>query len=365
MESLAWKNYSGFRESNNLGSLYKMSNTHTHLWVTMRFWRGLNAWAQDDFWQSEHPGRRFLQREQKHNDTTELTLHRFFWVCFFEGLGVGVVYWIVCVSAVFFLMCFDPLLNSLLWGDPISRVHCCLTLHNLFSRINSWKYFADQTSEQKFQDKFNVLVFKGFQDKPTPLLLRNDRNNRIVLRSACLSSRSGPCWISDVCLHVRESLINVSWFYWVLWNMKALALNVLWKGDPTLFPTSAPEHRLNFLTNDWLKGAIVPRGLPQQVRAGTAPLSSSGLLAKLMVLRPELELWFRAAASFCAKSLQEEARETLLTVLWHTPKLLCCILTSNVNVFSGSDLVPQEVIRQYRAKCGKWYYVMGNAKPIL
>lgn len=76
----------------------------------------------------------------------------------------------------------------------------------------------------------------------------------------------------------------------------------------------------------------VSRGPPQQVRVGTAPLSSSGLLARLMVVRPELELWFRAAASFCAKSLQEEARETLLTVSvtlekhFYLKKLLGCIL---------------------------------------
>lgn len=34
------------------------------------------------------------------------------------------------------------------------------------------------------------------------------------------------------------------------------------------------------------------------------PLSSSGLLARLRVVRPELGLWARAAANFCAKSLQ-------------------------------------------------------------
>lgn len=34
-----------------------------------------------------------------------------------------------------------------------------------------------------------------------------------------------------------------------------------------------------------------------------------------MVVSPELELWFRAAASFCAKSLQEGAKLCLLRVV--------------------------------------------------
>lgn len=39
------------------------------------------------------------------------------------------------------------------------------------------------------------------------------------------------------------------------------------------------------------------------IRANIIPLSSRGLLARLMVVSPELRLWARAAASFWAKSL--------------------------------------------------------------
>lgn len=43
-----------------------------------------------------------------------------------------------------------------------------------------------------------------------------------------------------------------------------------------------------------------------QIKADSVPRSSSGLLARLMVMSPELGLWARAAASFWAKSLESK-----------------------------------------------------------
>lgn len=141
----------------------------------------------------------------------------------------------------------------------------------------------------------------------------------VILHSASLAWRSlGHCWISRVCLHVSVSLINVSWIDWERHEiLKLLHSTSSGKSEPTLFHHQPGNSRR---PADWAEPLIsgytswAPPPPPQQAGAGTAPLSSSGLLARLMVVRPELELWFRAAASFCAKSLQEETRETLLTV---------------------------------------------------
>lgn len=52
----------------------------------------------------------------------------------------------------------------------------------------------------------------------------------------------------------------------------------------------------------------------EQITVDTVPLSSSGLLERLMVVSPELGLWARAAASFWAKSLWRVREEVTLCV---------------------------------------------------
>lgn len=39
------------------------SSRRTNLWATMRFWRSLNVWAPYEVWQTEHRGRKYLQRK--------------------------------------------------------------------------------------------------------------------------------------------------------------------------------------------------------------------------------------------------------------------------------------------------------------
>lgn len=62
---------------------------------------------------------------------------------------------------------------------------------------------------------------------------------------------------------------------------------------------------------------ILLLGFDGDFRSVTVPLSSRGLLARLIVWSPELGLWERALASFCAKSLQEKKKIKRVYYLSH------------------------------------------------
>lgn len=203
-------------------------------------------------------------------------------------------------------------------------------------------------------------------------MLRNNRNKRIILHSASLAWRSqGPCWISDVCLHVSASLINVSWIDWerseILKLLHSTALEKVTRHFSTISPR-APERRLIFLPNDWLNGAIsraTPAGQSRyctsvlqrvvgqvdggETWAGVVVQGGGQLLCKIPAGGSERDF------AHCAIDCQE--------TIWSL-KLLGCILTLAAQFLQarvatgigwvcwsdeqfGSVLVLQDVARQY------------------
>ena len=76
------------------------------------------------------------------------------------------------------------------------------------------------------------------------------------------------------------------------------------------------------------------------IRAHIVPLSSSGLLARLMVVSPELGLWARAAASFWAKSLQsvkERVRYVCVTNVLYVGNLSKSSANINILFLPGQN----------------------------